>query len=57
MPYDVTIKTTNGDVQEQINNLKEMEALLIKYYDTYISMSASEIKTKKKTLDKKQELI
>ena len=57
MPYDVTIKTTNGNVQEQINDLKEMEALLIKYYDTYISMSASEVKTKKKTLDKKQELI
>ena len=45
MPYDVTIITTNGNVQEQINDLKEMEKLLIKYYDTYVSMSAKEIKT------------
>lgn len=44
MPYDVTIITTNGNVQEQINDLKEMEKLLIKYYETYISMSAKEIK-------------
>lgn len=48
MPYDVTIKTTKGDIQTQIDDLKELEALLIQYYETYISVNAKEVKTLKK---------
>ena len=47
MPYDVVIKTTQGDVRTQIDDLKEMEALLIKYYETYISVDAKEVKKEK----------
>jgi len=53
MPYDVTIKTTNGNIQKQINELKEMEALLIKYYDIYVSMSANEIKNNQNIIKQK----
>lgn len=52
MPYEVTIKTTNGNVQEQIDDLKELEGLLIKYYETYISVDAKEVKTLKKEIKK-----
>ena len=44
MPYDVTIETTKGPIKTQINELKELEKLLIKYYDIYTSVDAKEVK-------------
>lgn len=53
MPYEVTINTNNGTIREQIDDLKELEALLIKYYDVYTSVNTkkideSEVKSKKR---------
>lgn len=43
MPYDVTIETTKGPIKKQIDDLKELEALLIKYYDIYTSVNTKQI--------------
>lgn len=43
MPYDVTIETTKGPIKTQIDDLKELEALLIKYYDIYTSVNTKQI--------------
>lgn len=43
MPYDVTINTANGSIKTQIDDLKELEQLLIKYYDVYTSVDTKKI--------------
>lgn len=47
MGYSVTINTTNGCIQEYIEDMKELEALLIKYYDVYTGINVQNDKVKR----------
>ena len=47
MGYSVTINTTNGCIQEHIDDMVELEALLIKYYDVYTGVNVQNDKVKR----------
>lgn len=47
MGYSVTINTTNGCIQEHIDDIVELEALLIKYYDIYTGVNVQNDKVKR----------
>lgn len=47
MGYSVTINTTNGCIQEHIDDMAELEALLIKYYDIYTGVNVQNDKVKR----------
>lgn len=47
MGYSVTINTTNGCIQEHIDDIKELEALLIKHYDVYTGVNVQNDKVKR----------
>ena len=47
MGYSVTINTTNGCIQEHINSIEELEALIIKYYDIYTGVNVQNDKVKR----------
>lgn len=55
MSYDVEIKTTNGLIRTEINDLKELEDLLIKYYEVYISVNVNNKEQVKKRVRSKEE--
>lgn len=56
MSYEVVIKTTNGLIRTEINDLKELEDLLIKYYEVYISVNVNnKEQVKKKVRVKKND--
>lgn len=49
--YKITIKTTQGDVYAEINDIEELEELLKPYYKIYYEVQAQRVEDK--TLVKK----
>ena len=48
--YEVIIKTKSGPVTEYIEDIKDLAELMLKYWDTYISVSLKKIETKNRKL-------
>lgn len=54
MPYEVEIKTTNGLVKTEIEEITELEKLILQYYDTYLSVETKYIEPVKKKVRSKE---
>jgi len=50
--YEVIITTKNGPYTEIIEDIKEIENIMIKYWDIYISISLKQVKTQNRVLVK-----